>query len=203
MVKDDFNRALACLRAGGVIAHATDTCYGFACDATNKRALKKLYALKQMPFSKPVSILVTDLNMAEKYGRFNATSRQLAKEYWPGALTIVVPRRHALPAFVNPGAATVGIRVPNHEVSRLLAARLGAPITTTSANISGKPSPYSAQDIRRQFRRQKLQPDFIIDEGPLDKKNLPSTVVEIRGSSIKIVRKGSVKIPRRLLGTAP
>lgn len=189
----DFNKAISVLLKGGVVAHATDTCYGFACDVFNRRALASLYKLKRMSQSKPVSILVADLKMAEKYGFFNKTALKLAKAYWPGALTIIVKRKKSLPTFFNPGVKTVGIRVPNHKLSLDLAKKLGRPITTTSANISGQLSPYSVSAMKKQFHNQKLRPDFILNSGQL-KRNLPSTIIDASGKKIRIVRNGDVKI---------
>lgn len=191
--KDDNSRAVSILRAGSVIAHATDTCYGFACDPFNRRALASLYKLKKMAVSKPVSILVSDLKMAQKYGFFNKKAKALAQKYWPGALTIIVKRKKSLPKFFNPKAKTVGIRVPDHKLSLNLAKKLGRPITTTSANISGQPSPYSVSAIKKQFRGKKIKPDFIINSGRLN-KNPPSTIVSAEGLSLKIIRQGGIQV---------
>lgn len=188
-----LKKAVAVLKTGGIIAHATETCYGFACDALNKNALKKLYALKQMKGDKPVSILVHSLEAAKKFGVFNKNSTQLAKKYWPGPLTIVIKRKKSLPPFLNSKSKTVGIRVPDHKLSLLLAKKFGGPITTTSANISGENSPYSVGEIERQFENQKIKPDFVIDGGLL-KKNLPSTIVDYTSHEMKIIRQGDLKI---------
>ncbi|MEK9132409.1 MAG: L-threonylcarbamoyladenylate synthase [Patescibacteria group bacterium] len=179
------------LRRGGVIAHATETCYGFACDAFNKDALKRLYELKQMDSDKPVSILVDSLKTAKEYGIFNKKAIKLAQKYWPGPLTIVVKRKRALPAFLNPGIKTIGIRVPGHKLSLQIAKLFKQPITTTSANISGLPSPYSVSAIKKQFKNQKLKPDFIIDSGSL-RKNPPSTIIYCSSGKIKVLRQGSI-----------
>lgn len=187
----NIEKALIVLHKGGVIAHATETCYGFACDATNKKALSRLYRLKQMHRTKPVSILVNSLKTARKYGVFNKRAVALAKKYWPGPLTIVVKRKKSLPAFFNPGIKTIGIRVPGHLLSLNLARHFGKPLITTSANISGKSSLYSIAVIKRQFKNQKLQPDLYIESGII-KKNLPSTIVEVIGREIKIIRQGAL-----------
>ena len=186
-------KAVSILRSGGVIAHATDTCYGFACDIFNRSALVKLYKLKKMAQTKPVSILVSDFKMAQKYGFFNKNAKTLAQKYWPGALTIIVKRKKSLPKFLNPNVKTIGIRVPDHKLSLTLAKELGRPIATTSANISGKPSPYSVSAIKKQFHGQTPQPDFIIDSGKLN-KNPPSTIVSAEGLSLKIIRQGSIQV---------
>ncbi len=218
-----INEAVSVLLAGGVIAHATDTCYGFACDIFNEAALAKLYELKGMSFDKPVSILVSSLAEAEGYAEFSDSARVLAQQYWPGALTLVLPRKHTppvlerpqvglrptlpvlgrpqvglrptLPAFLNPQTQSVGIRVPNHELSHALVKLLGRPITTTSANVTTLPSPYTAQAIRDQFLDRKIKPDFILDSGTLSEKNLPSTIIDMTGEKPRIIRQGSLVVP--------
>lgn len=189
--KNEVSLALKALKKSQVIAHATETCYGFACDIFNKKALERLYHLKQMPRSKPVSILVGDLKMAKKFGVFSKKALELAEKHWPGPLTLVVKRKKTLPQFLNPGHKTVGIRVPKHALSLELVKKFGSPLTTTSANISTKPSPYSVSAIKRQFKNKKLKPDFMIDSGRL-KKNPPSTIVDLSGKSMKIIRQGQI-----------
>lgn len=186
-------KALSILHRGGIIAHATETCYGFACDIFNKRALARLYQIKKMSYKKPVSIMVSNLAMARKYGVFNKIALRLAKKYWPGPLTIIVKRKKTLPPFFNPGTKTIGIRCPAHKLSRELVKKFGSPLTTTSANISGQPSPYSVSAIKKQFQLQKFKPDFILNSGRL-KKNPPSTIVDISGGVLKILRQGALKI---------
>lgn len=181
------------LRSGGVIAHATETCYGFACDVFNKDAIKRLYELKQMGADKPVSILVDSLETAKRFGVFNKEAIKLAQKYWPGPLTIVVKRKRALSAFFNPGIQTVGIRVPGHKLSLKIAKLFKRPITTTSANVSGLPSTYSVSAIKKQFKKEKLKPDFIIDSGKLC-KNPPSTIVDCSGKVSKVLRQGSILV---------
>lgn len=188
-----FKEAFIVLKSGGVIAHATETCYGFACDIFNKHALARLYQIKKMPRKKPVSIMVSTLLMAKKYGIFNKTALKLAKKYWPGPLTIIIKRKNPLPFFLNPGTKTIGIRCPAHKLSRELIQKFGSPLTTTSANISGKPPPYSISAIQKQFRGQKLQPDFILNGGRL-KKNPTSTIIDVSGQKLKILRQGDVDV---------
>ncbi|MFA6521407.1 MAG: L-threonylcarbamoyladenylate synthase [Candidatus Gracilibacteria bacterium] len=189
----DINEVVGVLKAGGVIVHATETCYGFACDAFNEDALEKLYKLKQMDFDKPVSLLVASLKDAKKLGLFNKRAEELAKKYWPGPLTIIVRRKKALPKFLNPKAKTVGIRVPGHKLSLELAKKFGSPLTTTSANISGQPSPYSVSAIKKQFKGAKLKPDLILDSGRIP-TNPPSTIIDCSGKVLKVIRQGSIRI---------
>lgn len=189
---DMFEQAVAVLKRGGVIAHATDTCYGFACDAFNQYALRRLYLLKKMPMSKPISILVSGFAEAEKYGIFSPTARALAEQYWPGALTLIVNRKDTVPSFLNPTISSIGMRLPADDFSRALVRHLGHPITTTSANISGQPPPYSIRAIKEQFTNVDYKPDFIIDSGNMSEKNLPSTIIDITLDPPKIIRRGAL-----------
>lgn len=191
---ENLNKVIQLLKNGGVVAHATDTCYGFACDVLNKKAVEHLYELKKMPLSKPVSILVSDIEMAKKYGEFNEKALELAEKFWPGALTIIVKRKSQLPNFINPNSETVGFRLPSDRLSIELVRGLGHPITTTSANVSGEPSTYSIAEINVRFANEKLRPDFIIDSGELDRKNPPSTVVDASKGELSVLRQGNIVI---------
>lgn len=195
MKKQSIKKVLAILNRGGVIAHPTETCYGFACDATNKKALQRLYRLKKMPRNKPVSVLVDSLKNAKKYGIFNKRALRFAKKYWPGPLTLVVKRKTSLPVFLNPGIKTIGIRIPAHALSLALSRAFGKPITTTSANISRQPSPYSTSEIKRQFKKQKLKPDFYIENGRIA-NNPPSTIVDFSKSKPHVIRQGALFLGR-------
>jgi L-threonylcarbamoyladenylate synthase len=180
-----IEQAVQALRDGGVVAHPTDTCYGLAVDITNADALKRLYLHKGMELNKPVSILVSSLEEAHEYGVFSDMAVRLAQEFWPGPLTLVVPRTDKLPEFVNKGMPDVGIRVISDPVAVALLEAFGGPVTTTSANAHGKPSPYKAQDI-------SMEPDLILDVGELVEREKPSTVLKIREESAITLRQGNL-----------
>lgn len=189
MFNDQLLAAKKVLHEGGVVAHPTETCYGLAADIFQKSAISKLYSLKKMPLDKPVSILVRDLEEAQHYGEFATKAVQLALKYWPGPLTIVVPRKPIVPKWLNFGCATIGFRVSSNKKTRQLLAAFGGPLTTTSANISTLPQAYSVQD----FLDQSLKPDFILDGGRIG-SNPPSTIIEVIGEDVKVLREGNVKI---------
>lgn len=164
--KQDLGIAVQVLRAGGVVMHPTETCYGLAVDIFNEGALKRLYALKGRDFNKPVSMMVRDLEDAKKYVEFNEVALQLAKKFWPGPLTLVLPRKKSLPEFFNSGmnlgaqkvggqafvAQTVGVRCPDSAVSQALIKAYGGPLSTTSANVSGCAEVYKLEDYLAQLR---------------------------------------------------
>ncbi len=183
----NFEEAVKTLRSGGVVAHATETCYGLAADIFSRSAVWRLYEMKKMSLDKPVSILVSSLEEAQKYGEFSEKAKQLAEKYWPGALTIVVPRKALIPEWINPGVSTIGIRVSSNEVTKNLVEAFGGPITTTSANIHGLPQAYCVEDFG------SLKPDFILDSGKIQSIP-PSTIVEVVGESVRVLREGGIKI---------
>ncbi len=204
--------AVAILKAGGVIAHATETCYGLACDLSNVDAVKKLFAIKQRPEHQPVSGLFASVDDAKKYVEWNERAEELAGQYLPGPLTIILPMQDAAPKQLHPSAdsaisdirspqdgnqtsdighRTIGIRISSSPIAQSLVEAFGSPLSTTSANVHGKPNPYSAQDIANQFSDQPIKPDLIIDSGVLP-QNPPSTVVDLSGSDQQIRRQGGV-----------
>lgn len=152
-----------------------------------------------MSKSKPVSILVHSLSAAQKYGFFNTRAKKLARKFWPGPLTIIVKRKKTLPGFLNPGAKTVGFRVPGHTISRTLSKLLDRPITTTSANISKESSVYSIPELKKQFHNSKTQPNLILDSGRIPRRPA-STAVDssTSGGDIRLIREGSIRF-RRIL----
>ena len=142
-----------------------------------------------MPLDKPVSILVRNLEEAQRYGEFSTKAIQLALKFWPGPLTLVVPRTLVLPPWVNYGYDTVGFRVSSNKKTRELVDAFAGPLTTTSANLHGLSSAYAVQD----FLDQGLIPDFVFGGGRIG-ENLPSTIVEVQGDELRILRQGSVNI---------
>lgn len=188
-MKEKLQEAVKVLHEGGVVAHATETCYGLAVDVFNRKAIQSLYSLKKMPFTKPVSLLVRDLDEAQQYGEFSSTALKLALQYWPGPLTLVVPRKATLPQWINTGESTVGFRVSSNKKAKELVEAFGGPLTTTSANISGLPHAYSVQEMETQG----LKPSFILDSGKLGEQS-PSTIVEVLNDQIRVIRQGSLQI---------
>lgn len=189
-MNEDLVNAVKALHQGQVVAHATETCYGLAADIFQKAALERLYSLKRMPLDKPVSVLVRDLEEAQRYGVFSSKALQLALNYWPGPLTIIVPRTAALPKLINFGHPTVGFRVSSNKKTRELLESFGGPLTTTSANVHGQLQAYSVQEILDQG----LVPDFVLDSGRIG-ENPPSTIVEVIGDELRIIRQGELKLP--------
>jgi len=188
--------ALEILNKGGVIAHATETCYGLACDLTNPAAVEKLFAIKERPTDQPMSALFSSVEEAKKYVEWNDEAEKLAEKYLPGPLTLILPLRSDTPEKIYPTQLSIihyplsislGIRVSSHPLAQSLASKYGKPISTTSANVHGKPNPYSVEEIHNQFRGSKVKPDLILDSGILPSVP-PSTIINLIGNSQEIVR---------------
>jgi L-threonylcarbamoyladenylate synthase len=194
--------ALAIVRCGGVVAHATETCYGLACDLSNPKAVAKLFAIKKRAANQPVSALFSSLEEAKKYVMWNGEAEELARTHLPGPLTIILPLREDAPRKIAPipepqDARTLGIRISSHPIAQKLVEKFGSPISTTSANIHGQSPCYSAEEISAQFEGEKDAPDLILDSGTIP-KTPASTIVDLAVLKPKIHRQGSTEIPGRV-----
>ncbi|MSR67326.1 threonylcarbamoyl-AMP synthase [Candidatus Peribacteria bacterium] len=201
-----INRAIRVLHDGGVVAHATETCYGLTCDLKNPKAVEQLFRVKKRPVHQPVSVLFSSLKEAEQFVVFSKKAFELAKKHLPGPLTLVLPLRSDAPfsMYVCPPSLpvrqagqtpipnpTIGIRISSSPLAEQLAASFGSPIATTSANLHGQPNTYSAQDIIGQYASEELQPDLLLDSGPIP-IHPASTVVEVIGERVNVLRQGDV-----------
>jgi len=191
---ESIAEALDVLREGGLVAHATETCYGFACDLQNPAAVAKLFAIKQRPTDKPVSGLFPSVEAAKDYVAWNERADGPASVYLPGPLTLILPLKEAGMLFPTPnGGTTLGVRISSHPLAEALAREFGSPLSTTSANLSSLPNPYSAEDIIAQYKDQDLQPDLILDSGTIP-QTPPSTVIDCTKENPTELRGGKVKI---------
>lgn len=183
------------LEDGGVIALPTDTVYGIAVALETAGGIERLFAAKDRPPDKAIALLLADPDQAAEIGEITPAAAALAQAFWPGGLTLVVPRRRdrPLPAALTggelaPGAIpTVGLRVPDHEAPRALARALG-PLPTTSANRSGEPDARDADEIERLLGSAL---ELILDGGPA-RGGPASTVVDVTGGAPRIVRSGAI-----------
>jgi L-threonylcarbamoyladenylate synthase len=189
------DEAVAVLRAGGVVALPTDTVYGIAVALGTPGGVERLFAAKSRPPDKAIALLLADVDQAAEIGELSPAATALAGAFWPGGLTLVVPRRRdrPLPAALTGGPlapgeiATVGLRVPGHATPRALAAALG-PLPTTSANRSGEPEARDADEIEAMLGDGI---DLIIDGGP-SAGGLASTVVDMTGEQPRVLRHGAI-----------
>jgi L-threonylcarbamoyladenylate synthase len=179
--------AFEVLQKGGLVAFPTDTVYGVGALAFDGKAVEAIYGAKDRPIEKAIPILIGDPDDLEKVGvDIPDAARRLAARFWPGPLTILVPKRTDLPEVVS-ATATVGVRVPDHEVARRLL-RLAGPMAVTSANISGAQSPVTAQEVYEQLGGRI---PLIID-GDRTPGGVPSTLVDCTSPELKILREGPI-----------
>lgn len=186
---DLIREAAACVKRGGLVAFPTETVYGIAANLNDPQAIQELYFIKQRPFDKQVTIHLADAAGLVSYGvRIPPLAQRLMDRFWPGPLTIVLPR---------PDGSTLGFRVPNHPVALALLAAADVPVVAPSANLTGKPAPSTAQDVLRDLQ-DKI--DFVIDAGPTA-IGVSSTVVDFSGEVPRILREGArlEEIQRALL----
>ena len=182
-------RALEILCAGGLVAFPTDTVYGLGSLAFDQTAIESIYVAKDRPLEKAIPILIGDVDDLDKVAvNIPELATRLAKHFWPGPLTIVVPKRSNLPAAVS-ATATVGVRVPDHEVARALL-RAAGPMAVTSANLSGQESPRTAEEVVRQLNGRI---SLVLDGGET-RGGVPSTVVDCTGAEPVILRQGPVTL---------
>jgi len=195
-----LTQALEVLRAGGLVAFPTDTVYGVGALAFDGRAVESIYRAKDRPLEKAIPVLIGDAADLERIGtNIPESAHKLAARFWPGPLTILVPKRGDLPEAVS-ATSTVGVRVPDHDVARALLRATG-PMAVTSANISGAQSPVSAQEVYQQLGgRIRL----IIDGGTAP-GGVPSTLVDCTLPGLRIMREGPISLEELLsaLGASP
>lgn len=174
-----------------IVLFPTDTIYGLGVDATDAEAVLQLQKLKGRDEKKPISIVVTDMAMAEEYVIVTPLAKRLAEKFLPGKLTLVLDVKGTLPLGITAGTGTVGIRVPNHPVPLRLVHELGRPISATSANVADMPTETTPEKILSQFAERSHMITDIIDEGALP-ESAPSTVVDARGDTALVLREGAI-----------
>lgn len=177
------------VKRGGVVAYPTDTVYGLGTNALCTDCIERLFKIKKRPAFKPVPIMVRDIAMAKQVAYLNQRKIKLLEAVWPGPVTVVVEKKDILPMSLTANQWTVGLRIPDCEITQLLMSQLDFPLTTTSANISGEEPISDSQEIILTFSKNYPRPDLIIDAGQL-LKNQPSTVLDITGKKPKIMRIG-------------
>jgi L-threonylcarbamoyladenylate synthase len=186
---DPIPRALEVLGAGGLVAFPTDTVYGVGALAFDGKAIESIYAAKDRPVEKAIPVLISDLSELERVAiDIPEVALKLASRFWPGPLTILVPKRADLPEAVS-ASSTVGVRVPDHEIARALL-RAAGPMAVTSANISGAQSPASAEEVYEQLGGRI---PLIIDGGRTP-GGIPSTLVDCTLPEVKILREGPISL---------
>jgi len=187
-------RAAAALKHGELVAFPTETVYGLGADATNDKAVAAIYAAKDRPTFNPLIVHVTGRDAAARHVEFTPLADALAAAFWPGALSLVLPRRRdcELSLLVSAGLDSVAIRVPEHALAQDLLERAGCPIAAPSANRSGQVSPTTAEHVARSFAGGTGGHALTILDGGPCRIGLESTVVHLDGDSATLLRPGGI-----------
>ncbi|MEM6683660.1 MAG: L-threonylcarbamoyladenylate synthase [Pseudomonadota bacterium] len=188
--EEGLARAADIICRGGIVGLPTETVYGLAVDAFNAQAIAKVFAAKGRPTFNPLISHVYDVDMAREHGAFNTLAQALADAFWPGPLTIVVPRKAGSPvhALATAGLDTIALRVPAHPVAQAVLERIARPLAAPSANPSGKLSPTRAQHVIDSMTDKV---DMVLDGGACD-FGLESTVVSATAHSATLLREGAI-----------
>jgi len=189
---EGLNKAISALKKGGVVICPTDTVYGFLADASNKKAVEKIYKIKKRLKSKPLPIFVKDLTMAKGLAEISKEQEKIIKKYWPGKYTFVLKCKSQNPnlkvkvknrKLYGVAKDTIAIRIPKHKFLNELLKKINRPLVQTSVNISGREVLRTIEDIKKSFREQKEV--LIIDGGNL-KKSKPSAIMGL--TSPKLIK---------------
>lgn len=186
---DNLRQITATIAGCGVIAFRTDTFYGLGADPFKASAVQKIRELKGREDDKPILIVISETKEIDRLVPFRAKAfDDLAKRFWPGALTIIGQAAAELPNQLTVGTKTVGVRLPDDDRVRALIAACGGALTATSANVSGQPAARTAAEVESYFGQQV---DLIVDGGATTSES-PSTVVDATTSELKLVREGVI-----------
>ena len=186
-----LERAAGILARGGVVIYPTETLYALGCDPRSAAALQNLARLKRRPAALRLPLIAADRAQVESVVRFDTSrARELADHFWPGPLTLVLPRREDANLAPWPWGLTLAVRVPGSAPARRLAGALGSPLPSTSANLSGLPAPATIAGLLPELLSGA---DLLLDAGALP-SSLPSSIVQVGASSWRLLREGAVPL---------
>jgi L-threonylcarbamoyladenylate synthase len=188
---ESIQRAGRTIKTGGLVAFPTETVYGLGCDAMNANAAAKVFEVKQRPQFDPLIVHIADLKQLEMViASLPTVGQRLIDTFWPGPLTLVLPKQPAIPDLITAGLSTVAVRMPNHPVAQTLIREAGTPIAAPSANPFGYVSPTTAQHVADGLGNRV---DLILDGGPCP-VGVESTIVSLAGPLPELLRPGSITI---------
>lgn len=181
------------LQGGGLVAFPTDTLYGLAAVASQADAVERLFEAKERPRDRPLPILIASASDVDGVAtNVSPAARYLIEAFWPGGLTLVLPRHPRFRSAALAGGDTVAVRVPAHPVALELLRRVAEPLTGTSANVFGRAGPRTAEEVRRQLGDRV---DLVVDGGPCP-GGVESTVVDCTVEPPQVLREGAVPVER-------
>ncbi|MDP2916384.1 MAG: L-threonylcarbamoyladenylate synthase [Dehalococcoidia bacterium] len=188
-IQKQVDRGITVLERGGLVAFPTDTIYGLGAGAYIESAVEKVYQVKKRPRDMALPLLLADVSQLNEVARYvPPVAWLLARHFLPGGLTLVLYKSSLVPDIVTAGSDTVAVRVPAHPVPIALIHGIGMPLVGTSANLSGKPNPLTANDVCAQLGNRL---DLIIDGGP-SPGGKESTIVDVTGEKPVILREGAI-----------
>ena len=191
--QQDIEKAGQILSQGGLVGIPTETVYGLAADALNGKAVAKIFTAKGRPMDNPLIVHIKDIKDINKYGlvrEFSTKAKLLAENFWPGPLTIIMPKGDCIPEEVSAGLDTVAIRFPEHQIARRIIEAANTPLAAPSANLSGSPSPTTAKHV---FNDLNGRIDAVLDGGRC-RVGLESTVITLATPTPKLLRPGGVTL---------
>jgi L-threonylcarbamoyladenylate synthase len=188
-LQEIVQKGIEIIKKGGIVAYPTDTIYGLGADTFNKKAVERVYTVKNRPREMALPVLLASIEQIKDVARdIPDIAWQLAREFMPGGLTLVLYKSPKISDIITAGGDTIAVRVPGHAIPIALIEGAGAPIVGTSANLTGKPNPLTALDVKTQLGDKV---DLIIDGGrvPMGKE---STIIDCTGQVPALLREGAI-----------
>jgi len=187
--EDQIDRAIEILRRGGLVSFPTETVYGLGADATNSAAVKKIFAAKGRPITNPLIVHTASVSQVRQFvTQWPKSADLLSQKFWPGPLTLVLPKARQIVPEVTAGLETVAIRCPDHPLALELLNRFSGPVAAPSANRATRISPTTADHVRRELGDKV---DLILDGGPC-RVGIESTVVDLVSDPPRVLRLGAI-----------
>jgi L-threonylcarbamoyladenylate synthase len=188
-----INEAVSVLKKGGSVIYPTDTVYGLGCNACDYKAVEQIYRIKDRTLDKPLSVIARNMAWVKEIAVVPTKLEPILNKLWPGAVTVILPRKSVIPSIVTAGGDTVGVRVPASQLTDWLMGRFGYPLISTSANMSGDDlmTGDNSEAVIETFKPRIWKPDLMLDIGNLP-LSLPSTVIDFSTPTPRVVRIGAL-----------
>ncbi|MBD3305133.1 threonylcarbamoyl-AMP synthase [candidate division KSB3 bacterium] len=181
--------ASACIQQGKIVVCATDTGYLLGVDGLNTTAIQQIYQIKARDLHKPMHLVVADVAMAKTLAYMDYTVERIFERFLPGPLTLILKKKAIVPNLLVSGLETVGLRIPQNDLLLRIVQAAGTPITATSANRSGRGTPYTVGDVLAELGPKVESVDLILDQGKT-LYEMPSTILDVTADPPKILREG-------------
>lgn len=186
-----LEQAAELIKQGKIVVFPTETVYGIGTNGLDENAVRRLFEVKQRPFNKPISLLVSNMQMVNLIAKdITEVEYKIMEKFFPGPLTMILKKKDIVPDLVTAGQDTVGVRMPSGEIARKLVEIAGVPIAAPSANITGQPSGTNLQETKEHFEGKA---DYFIDGGDSE-LGYASTIVKVVDGKPQILRQGSITL---------